>query len=102
MITTPAFAGLIGLTIDPTFDPSLSSADDAAINAAIGNIEASIASPNDITVSIYFNSMSSGLGESVTTLAEATYLQYYDAYAAVATSSDQLEALNSLGPLRPS
>jgi hypothetical protein len=93
-----AYAGPIGLTINATFDPTLTTDEDAAIDAAIANVEANIASPNNITVSIYFNSMNSGLGESVTSAVEPTYLQYYSAYAAVATSADQLEALASLGP----
>lgn len=86
-----------GLAIDATFDPSLDSAEIAAINQAISTLTSDITSPNNLTVSIYFNSMSSGLGESSTTIYEPTYLQYYDAYAAVATSPDQLEALHSLG-----
>lgn len=93
-----AYAGTTGLTIDPTFSPSLdTTADQQAIDAAISNIEGSIASPNNITVTIYFNSVSSGLGEYNTGLSALSYLQYYDAYAAVATSADQIAALNSLG-----
>jgi hypothetical protein len=92
-----AYAGPIGLTINATFDPSLTTAEQMAIDSAIANVESNIASPNNITVSIYFNSMSGGLGESFASLYEPTYLQYYDAYQAVATSPDQLAALNSLG-----
>ena len=88
---TLAHASLIGLTIDPTFDPSLNAADQAAINAAISSIEANITSPNDITVSIYFNSMNSGLGESNTTEYEPSYIQYYDAYSGIATQPNQIE-----------
>ncbi len=91
----PAFAGSI--TINPTFDPSLSGSDDTAINMAIASIEADISSPNNITVSIYFNSMSSGLGESLTGIYALSYYQYYNAFAAVATQPDQLTALASLG-----
>lgn len=95
---TLAYAGPVGLTINATFNTTDLTADEqAAIQTAITNVEANIASPNNITVSIYFDSMSSGLGESDTTVYEPTYLQYYDAYQAVATSSDQLAALNSLG-----
>jgi len=86
------------LAIDPTFDPSLSSADVAAINAAINNITSEISSPNNITVTIYFNSMSSGLGENYASLYGYSYYDYYNAYSAVATSPAQLTALNSLGP----
>lgn len=92
-----AYAGPIGLTINATFDPSLDADEQAAIDTAIANVEATIASPNNIAVSIYFNSMSGGLGESDTSPYGPSYLQYYNAYAAVAKSADQLEALASLG-----
>ena len=90
----PAHAGLI---IDPTFDPSLSAADDAAIQGAILEIESAITSPNDLTVSIYYTSMSSGLGESTSTVYDPSYYQYYSAFSAVATSPLQQTALASLG-----
>jgi hypothetical protein len=92
------------LTIDPTFDPSLSSSSDAAINSAISAVESNITSPNNITVDIYFNSMTSGLGESLTTIYQPSYFQYYTAFKAVATQPNQITALNSLGaaPTGPS
>jgi hypothetical protein len=92
------------LTIIPTFDSSITSLPGAAvvegaINAAIGAVENSITSPNNINVSIYFTSTgNSGLGESFTTIFEPTYFQYYNAFKAVATQPDQLTALASLGP----
>ena len=64
--------GPAGLTIVPTFDPSITSLPgdaarvEAAINAAISAVEAKITSPNNITVPIYFTNMSSGLGGSET------------------------------------
>ena len=91
----PAHAGSI--TIDPTFDSSLTSPEQGAITAAISNIEADITSPHSLTVNIYFTSMGSGLGESLTTLYQPTYDTYYNALKAVATQPDQLTALASLG-----
>jgi hypothetical protein len=91
---TLAHASLI---IDPTYDPSLTVADDAAISAAIAGVEADITSPKSLTVDIYFNSMSSGLGESDSTISTVSYYQYYTALAAVATSAAQMTALDSLG-----
>ena len=93
----PAYAN--GLTIDPTFDASIASVSgaEAAINAAIGAVEAAITSPNNITVTIDFQNTSSGLGESLTGLYYGSYYEYYNALAAVATQPDQLTALASLG-----
>lgn len=85
------------LTFDPTFASSLSGADDAAIQAALNTISSDISSPNNISVSIYFNSMSSGLGESETGVYTVSYYSYYNALLAVATSSAQLTAIASLG-----
>jgi hypothetical protein len=93
----PAFAG--SLTITPTFDPTIAAVAGAegAINAAIANIEANISSPNNITDNLYFNTMSGGLGESLTGYYGLSYQQYYDAFAAVATQPNQIIALTSLG-----
>lgn len=96
---TPALASLI---INATFDSSITTDPGAtgiegAINGAISNIEADITSPHNLTVSIYFTEMSTGLGESDTTVYTPTYYQYYNAYSAVATSAVQLSALASLG-----
>lgn len=94
--STKAYASLI---IDPTFDASIASVSGAetAINNAISSIEGDISSPSNITVSIYFTSMSSGLGESLTTEYEPTYDQYYTAFQEVATQPNQVTALASLG-----
>src|SRR5271165_935571 len=96
----PAYAN--GLTIVPTFDSTITGLPGAAgiegaINAAIGTVEADISSPNSITVTIDFQNMTSGLGQSLTGLYLPTYYQYYNAFAAVATQPDQLTALASLG-----
>ena len=92
----PAYASLI---IDATFDPSIASVSGAetAIDAAIASIESQISSPNNITVSIYFNNMTSGLGQSLTGFYSETYFNYYNALKAVATQPNQLTALASLG-----
>jgi hypothetical protein len=56
-----------------------------------------VGSPNNITVKILFENMTSGLGDSRTGLYGLTYYQYYNAYKNVATSATQLTALASLG-----
>ncbi len=56
-----------------------------------------ITSTNNLTVSIYFNTMTSGLGESDTTVDNFSYDSFYNALKDVATSPDQLIALASLG-----
>lgn len=87
------------LTINATFDASITavSGAEAAINAAISAVEADITSPNDTTISIYFTTMSGGLGESLTSQYGARYYDYYQAFKAVATQPNQLTALASLG-----
>jgi hypothetical protein len=90
------------ITINPTFDSSITSLPnaasiEAAINAGITALEAAIGSPNNITVGIDFQNMNSGLGESETGVYSVPYYDYYNAYAAVATSANQLTALASLG-----
>jgi hypothetical protein len=90
---TQAYAS--GLVINATFGSGFTSQEMGAINAAIGVLEADISNP--VTVSIYFGVTSSGLGESESGIYVPTYYQYYNALKAVATSSNQIEALNSLG-----
>jgi hypothetical protein len=94
---TPAYATLV---IDPTFDPSIAgvSGAEGAIQAAINSVESQVSSPHNITVDIYFTNMSTGLGESNTTIYAPTYYQYYNAFKAVATQPNQITALASLGP----
>jgi hypothetical protein len=90
------------LIINPTFGSSITSDPNAAsiegaINAGIGAIEADISSPKALSVTILFNEMSSGLGESETSVYNVSYFDYYNAFKAVATSPSQLTALASLG-----
>lgn len=86
------------ITFDVTYNSSLTAADQLAIQAALTEISSSISSPNNITVSLYYTTMSGGLGESTTSFVGLTYQQYYSAFATVATQPDQLTALASLGP----
>jgi PEP-CTERM motif len=99
-VGTPARASLV---INPTFGTAITGDADAAaiegaINAAIGTIESDITSPNSLSVSVYFNEMSSGLGESETGIYNVSYFSWYNAFKAVATAPDQMTALASLGP----
>jgi hypothetical protein len=98
---TPAYANLI---IDATFDSSITSLPgassvEAAINAADGVLEANIST--NITVSIDFQNMTSGLGESTSGIYTASYYDYYNALKAINTapgaSAAQLAAFASLG-----
>jgi hypothetical protein len=98
-----------GLTIVPTFDSSITSlpnagAIESALNSAIQAIESSVSSPNNITVSVDFQNMSTGLGQSDTTNYNVSYFDYYNALKVVATTPAQLTALASLGaaPTSPS
>jgi hypothetical protein len=70
-IASPARADL---TIIPTFDSSLMAADQAAINTAISQYESTFT--NNITVSIYFTTMSSGLGRSLTGIYGIGYMNF--------------------------
>jgi len=90
------------LVIDPVFDSSITGdanvlAIEGAIDAAITTIEGDITSPNNIAVHIYFTEMSTGLGQSETSIYAPSYDQYYNAFKTVATSPDQQTALASLG-----
>ncbi|APW63317.1 NF038122 family metalloprotease [Paludisphaera borealis] len=89
-----------GLTINATFDSSITSLPDAvaiegAINSAISVLEHDISSP--ITVSILFQNMNSGLGESTSGVYTLSYFDYYNALKAHMTTPEQLTALASLG-----
>ena len=90
-----------GLTIVPTFDSTITSNSNAvaiegSINAAIGVLEADI--KTNVTVTVDFNAINSGLGQSQSTFYNVSYFDYYNALKAVATSPAQLTALASLGP----
>jgi hypothetical protein len=91
---TPAFAGL---AITATFDPSLTVAEQEAINSAIATVESDITSAHSVNVQIYFTATNSGLGESITSIYGPTYLSFYNALQSVAISPNQLTALASLG-----
>jgi len=96
----PAYAST--LTINGTFDSSITSLSDAvaiegAIDSAISVVEGDITSPNNITVALDFQNMGSGLGESTTGTFTVSYFDYYNALKAVAKSPDQLTALASMG-----
>lgn len=89
------------LTIIPTFDSSITSlpgaaAIEGAINNAISAVTTNITSPNNITVSIDFQNMGTGLGESTTGFYNVGYSSFRSAFAAVATQPNQLTALASL------
>jgi hypothetical protein len=97
---SPARASLL---INPTFGASITNDPNAAviegaINAGIAAIEGDITSPNALTVTILFNTMNSGLGQSSTSVYGVSYQDYYNTLKAVATSPAQLTALASLGP----
>jgi PEP-CTERM motif len=97
---TPSYAG--DVTITATFDSSITSLPNAAaiegaIDSAIGAIEAAVSSPNNIAVTVDFQNMSSGLGQSNTTFYNVSYYDYYNALKAVATTPAQLTAIASLG-----
>jgi hypothetical protein len=97
-LTGPAHATL---TITPTFDSSITglpnaAAIEGAINSAIGAVESNITSPHNITVSILFQNMNTGLGQSESDFFNVGYSSFRSAFAAVATQPNQLTALASL------
>jgi PEP-CTERM motif len=88
------------LVINATFDSSITSLPDAAaiegaINSAIGVLEHNIST--SITVSVNFQNMTGGLGESTTREYGVSYFDYYNALKAAAHTPAQLTALASLG-----
>lgn len=85
------------ITFNATYDSSLTAADQLAIGNALAVISASISSPNNVTDNLFFSSMSSGLGESITSEYNISYDAYYNALLAVATTPTQLAAIASLG-----
>ena len=94
VVTGPAHATF---TINPTFDPSITSVSGAtgAINAGDSAVESNITSPNNITVGIYFTT-GGGLGSSFTGFYNVGYSSFRSAFAAGATQPNQLTALASL------
>jgi hypothetical protein len=88
------------LVINATFDSSITSLPNAAaiegaINSAIKVLEQNIST--SIKVSVDFQNMPSGLGQSQTTEYGISYFDYYNALKAAATTPAQLTALASLG-----
>jgi PEP-CTERM motif len=93
----PAYASFI---ITPIFDTSITSdsnavAIEAAINSAIGIYQNTFS--DNITVTIQFQEMSSGLGQSSTAFANVTYASYLSALTADASTSADATAVASLG-----
>jgi hypothetical protein len=104
LCSSPARANL---TIVPTFDSSITSDPNAltietGINAAINTLEADIST--SITVTVDFQSMSSGLGQSDTYYSTLSYTQYLSDLTHNQTlSANDVTALASLpaGPNNP-
>jgi hypothetical protein len=94
LIVAPAAGSLI---INPSFT-GVTAGEQTVIEAAISEIEASITSPNNLTVNVLYGTMTMGLGESTTSTYTLSYYDYYNDLKAVATSPAQLTALASLGP----
>jgi len=80
-----------GITIVPTFDPSIDAATQTVINNAITFYQNTIT--NSITIHIFFYNMNSGLGLSTTFIFPQAYQTYCTALAASATSSDDATAI---------
>jgi hypothetical protein len=91
VVTSHAGGSGPGLTIIPTFDPSIDAATQAVINNAIAFYENAFSS--SITVNIYFYSMGSGLGQSIFFPFIVQYTSYRTALANNATSADDGTAL---------
>lgn len=94
---SPARAGLI---ITPTYDFSITSDPNAAaientIQTAINLYQSTFSDP--INVTIKFQEMTTGLGQSSTTLYKISYATYLAALTADATSADDATALAHLG-----
>ncbi len=95
-VAAPAQAGLI---IDPIFGSTIANDPNAAaiegtINSAISTYEATFTDP--ITVSITFNEMNSGLGQSSFTLYTFSYQTFYNALVADGKTADDATALAHL------
>jgi hypothetical protein len=99
----PAYANI---SFNVTFDATITSDPNAAtiqntINQAIGVYVATFSDP--ITVSLKFQEMNSGLGQSSTFVGDVLYTQYRTQLAADATTSNDATALAHLpvGPNNP-
>ena len=80
-----------GLVINATFDASIDAATRTVINNAIAFYQNTFT--NNVTVSIYFYNMSSGLGASTTWFYTVSYSSFRTAIASQATSGDDATAL---------
>ncbi len=88
-LLTLAAQARANLVIDPTFDSTITSDSnaatiEAAINSTISRVEADIS--NNVTVSIYFDEMTGGLGQSQST----EYYQSYSGYRSLLSGSQAL------------
>src|ERR1043165_3993012 len=97
---------LLALVINPVFAANITSDPNAAtimatINTAIQNVENAIVTP--ITVTITFQEMGCGLGQSMWGFTSVSYTAYRAALASHATSPADFTALASLpaGPANP-
>jgi hypothetical protein len=93
----PGLAG--GLTINATFDSTITSDPNAAaientINAAIQNVESQFTDP--ITITINFAEMTTGLGQSLVTYYNLSYGSFIAALRADAKTSDDFTAISLL------
>lgn len=103
-VIAAAASARAGLVIVPTFDPSVTAAAEASINAAINLIDTDFAATQTLNsnVSIYFtlgNLGPNGLGQSQTTFYTFSYPQYTAALNSAATTiKDPVEvsAVNNL------
>jgi hypothetical protein len=89
-----------GLIINPIFDSSITSLASAAaietsIQGAIATFESTYATP--ITVTIDFESMSGGLGESQTFIDPTNYKTFYNALVATNANAAAIAGLNANG-----
>jgi len=88
-----------GLTIIPIWDSSIvndpqAATIEATINSAIAVYESDFSDP--ITVSIKFQEMNSGLGQSTKYITTVSYANYYEALVSLAKSADDSTALAHL------
>ena len=90
VIPVPAQA----LVINPTFETGLSAAAEAVINTAISFYENIFS--NNITVSIDFHNMTSGLGASESVIYDETYASYRSLLTVNASSANDFTALANL------
>ena len=91
MVTSHVGGSGPGLTIIPTFDPSIDTATKSVINNAVAYYEDAFAT--NITVNIYFFNMNSGLAESIFPAYTGPYSSYRTALGNNATSTDDATAL---------